>query len=74
MSHAKFRDKVRAFVERDIAPYVHEWDETKTIPPEVYRATYAAGILPAVVGKPWPKDLVPECAVSYTHLTLPTKA
>jgi len=52
---------VRAFVERDIAPYVHEWDETKTIPPEVYRATYAAGILPAVVGKPWPKDLVPEC-------------
>ena len=60
-SHEAFRAKVRAFVEREIAPHTHEWDESKTIPAEVYRKTYAAGILPAVVGKPWPKDLVPEC-------------
>lgn len=61
-SHAAFREKVRAFVEREIAPNAHEWDEAKTIPREVYRATYEAGILPAIVGKPWPSDLVPECA------------
>ena len=60
-SHEDFRAKVRAFVDSAIAPYVHEWDESKTIPLEIYRATYAAGILPAVVGKPWPSDLVPDC-------------
>ena len=49
-SHAAFREKVRAFVEREIAPNAHEWDEAKTIPREVYRATYEAGILPAIVG------------------------
>ena len=60
-THEKFRAKVRAFVEREVAPRTHEWDETKTIPREVYRKTYEAGIMPAVVGKPWPKELVPEC-------------
>ena len=32
---------------------MHEWDEKKSLPLELYRKTYEAGILPGVVGAPW---------------------
>ena len=38
-------------------PHTHEWDEAKTLPRELYVKTYEAGILPGVVGAPWPSDL-----------------
>ena len=34
-------------------PHTHEWDEKKSLPLELYRKTYEAGILPGVVGSPW---------------------
>ena len=34
-------------------PHTHEWDESKSLPLELYRKTYEAGILPGVVGAPW---------------------
>jgi predicted heme/steroid binding protein len=53
-SHKAFRAAMRAFVDKEIAPYCHEWDEAKKIPKELYQKLYQAGILPGVVGKPWP--------------------
>ena len=52
-SHVEYRAKVRAFVEKEIMPHTHEWDEKKSLPLELYRKTYEAGILPGVVGSPW---------------------
>ena len=52
-SHVAFRAKVRAFVETEIMPHTHEWDEKKSLPLELYKKTYEAGILPGVVGAPW---------------------
>ncbi|KAL0477695.1 long-chain specific acyl-CoA dehydrogenase, mitochondrial [Acrasis kona] len=53
-SHKKFRDAMRKFVDENIAPHVHEWDEKKKIPLELYKKAYEAGILPGAVGAPWP--------------------
>ena len=52
-SHVAFRAKVRDFVEREIFPHTHEWDEKKSLPLDLYKKTYEAGILPGVVGAPW---------------------
>jgi len=40
-----FRDAVRAFVAREIAPYVNEWDEAQAFPRELYRKAAAIGLL-----------------------------
>ena len=40
-------------MESEIMPHTHEWDEKKSLPLELYRKTYEAGILPGVVGSPW---------------------
>jgi alkylation response protein AidB-like acyl-CoA dehydrogenase len=48
-----FRAKVRDFVEREIFPHTHHWDEKKSLPLDLYKKTYEAGILPGVVGAPW---------------------
>tara|TARA_B110000305_G_scaffold187184_1_gene208538 strand:+ start:1066 stop:2199 length:1134 start_codon:yes stop_codon:yes gene_type:complete len=52
-SHVAFRAKVRDFVEREIFPHTHHWDEKKSLPLDLYKKTYEAGILPGVVGAPW---------------------
>ena len=43
--HQQFRDTVRAFAEKEIAPYVNEWDEAETFPRELYRKAAHAGLL-----------------------------
>ncbi len=43
--HESFRDSVRAFVEREIAPHVHAWDEAETFPRELYSRAAAIGLL-----------------------------
>ncbi len=43
--HEAFRASVRAFVEREIAPHVNEWDEAETFPRELYRKAAAIGLL-----------------------------
>eukprot|EP01117_Protostelium_nocturnum_P013518 TRINITY_DN5050_c0_g1_i1.p1 TRINITY_DN5050_c0_g1~~TRINITY_DN5050_c0_g1_i1.p1 ORF type:complete len:563 (-),score=249.06 TRINITY_DN5050_c0_g1_i1:118-1806(-) len=57
-SHIRFRASVREFVEKNIIPFCHKWDEEKYFPKEIYKAAYEGGWLPAVIGPPWPKDLV----------------
>ena len=43
--HEAFRDGVRAFVEREIAPHVHAWDEAGTFPRALYRRAAEVGLL-----------------------------
>ena len=43
--HEQFRDTVRAFVAKEIAPYANEWDEAEGFPRELYQRAAAAGIL-----------------------------
>lgn len=43
--HEAFRDTVRRFVEREIAPFVNEWDEAGEFPRELYGKASAAGLL-----------------------------
>lgn len=43
--HEAFRDTVRRFVDKEIAPYAEEWDEAETFPRELYRKAAEVGIL-----------------------------
>lgn len=43
--HEAFRDTVRRFVAREIAPHAAEWDEAGEFPRELYRKAAQAGLL-----------------------------
>jgi alkylation response protein AidB-like acyl-CoA dehydrogenase len=49
-SHRLLRAKVRAFVDKEIMPYVHEWDEAKQIPRALFVKCADAGILLGILG------------------------
>lgn len=51
-SHVHFRSRVRAFVDKHIEPFCHEWDEAGTYPHELHKKAYDAGILAAM----WPAE------------------
>ncbi|MFO1270603.1 MAG: acyl-CoA dehydrogenase family protein [Rubrivivax sp.] len=51
--HESFRAAVRAFVAREIAPFVGEWDEAGAFPRELYRKAAAVGLL----GVGYPEEL-----------------
>lgn len=55
-SHKRFRAAVREFVDTEITPFVHEWDEARSIPRDLYRKAAEKGILQGVVGAPWPSQ------------------
>jgi acyl-CoA dehydrogenase len=43
--HEAFREVVRRFVEKEIEPYAHAWDEAGEFPRELYRKAAAIGLL-----------------------------
>jgi acyl-CoA dehydrogenase len=43
--HAAFRETVRRFVAREIAPHVDAWDEAEGFPRELYKKASATGLL-----------------------------
>jgi len=43
--HEAFRDSVRQFVQREIAPHVNAWDEAGSFPRELYRRAAELGLL-----------------------------
>jgi len=51
-SHRSFRLKVRNFVNKELIPFVHKWDEAGTYPAELHEKAYQAGIYGAV----WPEQ------------------
>lgn len=52
-SHNILRQSVRKFVEREILPYVEEWEEKEEFPRELYRKAAEAGFL----GLGYPEEL-----------------
>jgi alkylation response protein AidB-like acyl-CoA dehydrogenase len=44
---------MRAFVEKEIMPYAHDWDEAKAMPRDIWRKCAEAGWLAGVIGPPW---------------------
>ncbi|KAK3281502.1 hypothetical protein CYMTET_10710 [Cymbomonas tetramitiformis] len=55
-THRVWREKVRKFVDEELTPYCTKWDEQKRLPREVFTKAYEAGLLPGVVGAPWPTE------------------
>jgi len=55
-SHRRFRKEMRAFVEENIMPFCHEWDEAKSLPRDLFQKCAKAGFLAGVIGPPWPKE------------------
>jgi acyl-CoA dehydrogenase len=43
--HQEFRRTVRQFVDREIVPYVNDWDEAGSFPSELYRKAAEVGII-----------------------------
>ena len=67
-NHQLLRDSVRRFVEREILPFVAEWEEAESFPRELYAKAGAAGILgigyPEQFGGSHEGDLFAKVAVS----------
>jgi acyl-CoA dehydrogenase len=51
--HEAFRDVMRRFVEREIEPFAHEWDEAGEFPRALYEKAAKVGLL----GLASPKNL-----------------
>ncbi|ORZ02043.1 acyl-CoA dehydrogenase/oxidase [Lobosporangium transversale] len=49
-SHRRLRRYVRKFVDTDIMPFAHEWDEAKQVPMFLFKKCAEMGILAAVAG------------------------
>jgi alkylation response protein AidB-like acyl-CoA dehydrogenase len=49
-THKKVRSVVREFVEKEIMPYVDQWEEAKQIPMSIYKKCAQLGLLAAVCG------------------------
>jgi alkylation response protein AidB-like acyl-CoA dehydrogenase len=61
--HVKWREKVRSFVDKELRPHAHKWDEAIGFPVEEMRKkAYDAGILSPL----WPAELGGQ-----RNLTLP---
>jgi acyl-CoA dehydrogenase len=43
--HERFRDTLRSFIAREVAPHVGEWDEAGAFPRELYRRAAEIGLL-----------------------------
>ncbi|RTA90809.1 acyl-CoA dehydrogenase [Pseudomonas aeruginosa] len=67
-SHQLIRDSVRRFVEREVLPYIDEWEEAEEFPRELYLKAGAAGILgigyPEAYGGSCEGDLFTKVAAS----------
>ncbi|KAI0121903.1 acyl-CoA dehydrogenase NM domain-like protein [Daldinia grandis] len=55
-SHAALRAEIREWVERDIEPYVTEWDEKKEVPREIFLEAGRRGYLAGLLGVHYPKE------------------
>ena len=52
--HHKLRSAIRSFVDAEIMPHCHEWDEEKQLPRSLFTRMADAGVLQGVCGPPWP--------------------
>jgi Acyl-CoA dehydrogenase, N-terminal domain/Cytochrome b5-like Heme/Steroid binding domain len=68
-THAALRNEVRQFVDEVIAPYVDEWEESKMIPPHVYKLMGERGYLAGIMGS----DKYPLQYVNSAVRTVPAE-
>ncbi|KAF5227308.1 hypothetical protein FOXYS1_16108, partial [Fusarium oxysporum] len=59
-SHAALRAEIREWVEKDIEPYVTDWDEAKEVPEEIYKEMGRRGYLAGLLGVKYPTQYVPQ--------------
>eukprot|EP00932_Pfiesteria_piscicida_P009041 SRR837773.19679.p2 GENE.SRR837773.19679~~SRR837773.19679.p2 ORF type:complete len:437 (-),score=232.45 SRR837773.19679:147-1325(-) len=52
-------------MEDEVMGNVFEWDESYKLPADIYKKVAATGVLPMVVGRPWPKQHVGEAPFGY---------
>ena len=64
--HAAFRDTMRRFVVREIAPFATEWDEAEEFPRELYGKAAAVGLL----GLGFPEEYGGTPTDLFTHVIL----
>lgn len=74
-SHTEWRARVRKFVDTEITPYCHDWDNSTeySLPKDLYVKFADAGLLPGVVGAPWPSEFAgkgPEGFDAFHELIL----
>jgi len=64
-THREFRDKIRAFVEKEIVPFTTEWEEAGDYPADLPRKAYEAGVYGAI----YPKEFggTPPPDFDYFH-------
>ncbi|OZJ04561.1 hypothetical protein BZG36_02702 [Bifiguratus adelaidae] len=55
-THRAVRKHIREFVDKEIMPYCHEWDEAKKVPPEVFVKAAKAGVFAATMGCHIPEE------------------
>jgi len=55
-SHANLRQEVRAFIEKEIMPFVDDWDEAYQIPREIYKKMGDRGYTLFACGMPYPTE------------------
>ncbi|TPX72235.1 hypothetical protein SpCBS45565_g00582 [Spizellomyces sp. 'palustris'] len=58
-SHRRLRAVMREFVDREIMPFCHEWDEAQNVPQSLFKRFAEVGILGAIIGCPWPTEYCP---------------
>eukprot|EP01125_Pyxidicula_operculata_P015562 TRINITY_DN5295_c0_g1_i1.p1 TRINITY_DN5295_c0_g1~~TRINITY_DN5295_c0_g1_i1.p1 ORF type:complete len:493 (+),score=87.48 TRINITY_DN5295_c0_g1_i1:22-1500(+) len=51
-THRKFRAKIREHVEKDLIPFVSDWEEAGDYPRELHQKAYASGVYGAI----WPVE------------------
>lgn len=57
-SHRKYQKAVREWVDKNMTPFVHEWEESRKPPMDLQKKAYEAGILPGVISGPWLTEYV----------------
>lgn len=62
-SHVQLRKWMREFVDKELMPFCHEWDESgEPVPKSVFRRCGEVGILAAVCGPPWQTQFISHIA------------
>jgi len=55
-SHAALRNEVREWVQKEIDPYVTEWDEQRLVPERIYKQMGERGYLAGLLGVKYPVE------------------
>ena len=58
-SHIRLRNAIRGFVDKELMPYCHEWDEAKQIPKSLYEKAGRFGLLSCIAGTHIPNEYLP---------------